>query len=290
MNIAILSRGSQLYSTQSLLRAGQRANHTMEVLDPDCCKLLVENNKNILQYYDGFIDDLDAIVPRIGASRTYLGTSIVRHLEGMGVFPTVSSAAITASRDKWASFQLLVAHRVPVPKTVLCYNLEPESVVAEFNNKPVIIKLLRGTHGQGVILTESPHNTIATLQAMYACRQECIVQEYIAESQGTDLRAIVVDGTVVAAMKRQSKIGEFRSNLHRGGSAVPIKLSAGEERVALLTARALKMGVCGVDILQSERGPLVLEINSTPGLEGVEKTTHVDVSKKIIHFIERNKS
>jgi ribosomal protein S6--L-glutamate ligase len=289
MNIAILSRGEHLYSTQSLLKAGEARNHHMEVLDPGLCKLLIKDNRAVLQYYDETIDDLHAIIPRIGASNTYFGTALVRHLEASGVFSVVTAAAIQRSRDKWSSFQTLVRLGVQVPKTVLFSNLVAASVVAEFAEKPVVIKLLEGTHGQGVVLTETPQHTIATLEMLQSAQQTCIVQEYIAASKGTDIRAIVVDGKVVAAMKRTSKAGDFRSNLHRGGTSALVQLSMEEEALALKAAKALKLGVCGVDMLQSNRGPLVLEVNSTPGLEGIEKTTGVGVSEKIITYIERNK-
>ncbi|MAN59049.1 MAG: 30S ribosomal protein S6--L-glutamate ligase [Flavobacteriaceae bacterium] len=253
------------------------------------CKLLIIDNEPVLQYYDETIDDLHAVIPRIGASHTYFGVSLVRHLEALGVFSVVSAEAIQLSRDKWSSFQTLIKHGVAVPKTVLFSNLVAESVVAEFNEQPVVIKLLEGTHGQGVTLTEKPNHTIATLEMLQAANQTCIVQEFIEESKGKDLRVIVVDGEVVASMKRQSKAGDFRSNLHRGGSSTTIALHAEEEAIAIKAAKALKLGVCGVDLLQSNRGPLVLEVNSTPGLEGIETSTGVDISGKIISYIERNK-
>ena len=289
MNIAILSRAEQLYSTQSLLKAGELNHHDIEVIDPAFCNLMIENNKPILQYHDQIIDDLDAIIPRIGASNTYRGASIVRHFESMGVFSIASSQGIINSRDKWTCFQILAQKGIAMPKTTLGAHPYLEDFVKDFGNKPVIIKILEGTHGQGVILCENYKNALATAQTLQVAGVKFVMQEFIAESQGTDIRAIVVDGQVVAAMKRQSKDGEFRSNLHQGGSASAIELSNTEKQLAVATAKALDLQLCGVDILSSKRGPLVLEVNSTPGLEGIETATGVDVSTKIIQCIERHK-
>ena len=289
MNIAILSRSESLYSTQSLLKAGELNHHDIEVIDPAFCNLMIENNKPILQYHDQIIDDLDAIIPRIGASNTYRGASIVRHFESMGVFSIACSQGIINSRDKWACFQILAQKGIAMPKTTLGSQPYLEDFVKDFGNKPVIIKILEGTHGQGVILCENYKNALATAQTLQSANVKFVIQEFIAESQGTDIRAIVIDGQVVAAMKRQSKDGEFRSNLHQGGSASAIELSNTEKQLAVATAKALDLQLCGVDILSSKRGPLVLEVNSTPGLEGIETATGVDVSAKIIQCIERHK-
>tara|TARA_R110000851_G_scaffold333233_2_gene511683 strand:- start:28293 stop:29168 length:876 start_codon:yes stop_codon:yes gene_type:complete len=288
MNIAILSRGEALYSTQSLLKAGEARNHTMEVLDPSYCNLAVENGKAVLYFQNELVDDLHAVIPRIGASNTYFGTNVVRHFEAMGVFSVVSSEGIINSRDKWTCFQILAKHQIPVPRTVYASFFEFEEQLKTFNGKPIIIKLLEGTHGEGVILTESPQNTLATIETLNAAGVKFILQEYIEEANGADVRAIVVDGVVVAAMKRKCKVGDFRSNLHRGGSSEMISLSSAEEKIAIKAAKALNLGFCGVDILQSKNGPLVLEINSTPGLEGIENTSGKNVSKSVIGYIERN--
>ncbi len=289
MNIAILSRGEGLYSTQSLIRAAEARNHGIEVLDPGYFNLSVDNGKAVMLYHDEVVDDIDAIIPRIGASNTYFGSSLVRHFETMGIFSVVSSEAILNSRDKWTSFQILVKANVDVPKTILMNNLNYEEQLKTFDGKPVIIKLLEGTHGNGVILAETPQSALATIETLHSTGVKFVLQEYISESEGTDVRVIVVDGVVVASMKRKCKAGDFRSNLHRGGSAAVIKLSYEEERIAIRAAKALRLGVCGVDILQSDRGPLILEINSTPGLEGIETTTGKNISKSIIGYIERNK-
>jgi len=289
MNIAILSRGEALYSTKSLLNAGEARKHTMEVLDPSYCNLAVENGKAALYFQNELVNDLHAIIPRIGASNTYFGTNVVRHFEAMGVFTVASSEGILNSRDKWTCFQILAKYQIPVPRTVYASFFEFEEQLKTFNGKPIIIKLLEGTHGEGVILTESPQNALATIETLNAAGVKFLLQEYIEEANGTDLRAIVVDGVVVAAMKRKCKIGDFRSNLHRGGTSEMISLSSAEEKIAIKAAKAMNLGFCGVDILQSKNGPLVLEINSTPGLEGIENTSGRNVSKSVIGFIERNK-
>jgi ribosomal protein S6--L-glutamate ligase len=289
MNIAILSRGGGLYSTKSLLRAGEIRNHNMEVLDPDYCVLSVEEGKAHLLYHGELVDDLHAVIPRIGASNTYFGSSLVRHFEAIGVFCVVTSDAIIKSRDKWTSFQILTQSGVAVPKTMLAHAVNYEEQLRSFGSNPMIIKLLEGTHGNGVILAETFQSALAIVETLQTAGVKFLFQEYISESKGADVRAIVVDGVVVAAMKRQCKEGDFRSNLHRGGTSEVIKLNYEEESIALRAAKALKLGVCGVDILQSNRGPLVLEVNSTPGLEGIETTTGKNISKSIIGYIERNK-
>lgn len=288
MNIAILSRGETLYSTKSLLHAASARNHNVEVLDPIYCNLEIENGKAVLYYEGDLIDDLDAIIPRIGASNTFYGTSVVRHFEAMGVFTVVSSLGITNSRDKWTCFQVLAKHQIPMPRTIFASFYDFEEQLNTFKGKPIIIKLLEGTHGEGVILTESPQNALATVETLNAAGVKFLMQEYIEEVKGSDVRAIVVDGVVVAAMKRKSKAGDFRSNLHRGGSSEIIELSTAEEKLAIKAAKAMGLGFCGVDILQSKNGPLVLEINSTPGLEGIENTSGKNVSKSVIGYIERN--
>ncbi len=289
MNIAILSRGEALYSTKSLFSAGEARNHTMRVLDPSYCSLAVENGKAVLHFQNEKLEDIQAIIPRIGASNTYFGTNVVRHFESMGIFSVASSEGIINSRDKWACFQILAKHKIPVPRTIYASFFEYEEQLKTFSGKPIIIKLLEGTHGEGVILSESPQNALATIETLNAASVKFLLQEYIEEANGADIRAIVVDGVVVAAMKRQCKIGDFRSNLHRGGTSEMVSLSSEEEKIAIKAAKAMNLGFCGVDILQSKNGPMVLEINSTPGLEGIENTSGKNVSKSVIGFIERNR-
>lgn len=288
MNIAILSRGTYLYSTQSLLRAGERRGHNIRIIDAMYCTPGILNHKPKLFFNDAILEDFDAVIPRIGASVTYYGTNIVRQFESMGVFSTVSSESILNSRDKWTSLQILAKANVPIPNTILGSGHNVEAILDTIKGDQMIIKLIEGTHGQGVILTESYQGTLALIEALQAADVKFLIQEYIKESKGADLRAIVVDGVVVASMRRQGQDGEFRSNLHRGGTSTKVKLSYQEEKVALQAARALQLGVCGVDILQSNNGPIVLEVNSSPGLEGIETTTGKNISRSIISYIERS--
>lgn len=288
MNIAILSRGAYLYSTQSILRSGERRGHTIRIIDSTYCTPAIIDDKPIMYYHDEILEDFDAIIPRVGASLTYYGTNIVRHFESMGVFTTVSSQAIIDSRDKWTSMQIMARAKIPVPKTILGSGYNVEAILETMKSDQMIIKLLEGTHGQGVILTESYRGTLALIEALQTANVKFLVQEYIAESKGADLRAIVVDGVVVASMRRQGQEGEFRSNLHRGGSSEKVQLRFDEEKIALQAARSLQMGVCGVDILQTNNGPVVLEVNSSPGLEGIETTTGKNISRSIISYIERS--
>lgn len=289
MNIAILSRGEALYSTKSLFNAGEARHHSMEVLDPSYCNLSIENGKAVLYIEGEKIDHIHAIIPRIGASNTSFGANVVQHFEAMGAFTVAKAAGILNSRDKWTCFQILAKNGVPIPKTIFASSYNFEEQLTTFNGKPIIIKLLEGTHGEGVILTESPQNALATIETLTAAGVKFMLQEYIEEANGSDVRAIVVDGVVVAAMKRNCKIGDFRSNLHRGGTSEKITLSTYEEKIAINASRAMGLGFCGVDILQSKNGPLILEINSTPGLEGIENTSGKNISKSVIGFIERNK-
>lgn len=290
MNIAILSKGASLYSTQSLIKAGEAQNHRMEVLDPGYCNVMIKNNKALLQYHDEILDDIDAIIPRIGTSNTFYGASLVRHFEATGVFSIVSAQGIITSRDKWTCFQELIKAKIPMPKTTLASPSYVADFLKDFGEGKVIIKLLEGTHGQGVILCENYNNALSTVETLQTAGIKFIMQEFIEESNGEDLRAIVVDGQVVASMKRKSKDGDFRSNLHRGGSSSSIQLSNEAKQIAINASQILDLSVCGVDILQSQKGPLLLEVNSTPGLEGIEKTTGVDVAGKIIRYIEKNKA
>ncbi|MGY0391432.1 30S ribosomal protein S6--L-glutamate ligase [Bizionia sp. KMM 8389] len=290
MNIVILSRNPHLYSTQRLVEEAEKRQHKIEVIDPLKCDIIIEKEKPSIYYKDRYLDYVDAIIPRIGASVTFYGCAVVRQFEMMNVFTIASSGAILRSRDKLKSLQLLSKAGVGMPKTVFTnYSRDVEEVIDHVGGVPVIIKLLEGTQGLGVVLAESKNAAESVLEAFNGLEARVIVQEFIKEAQGADLRALVVDGQVVGAMKRQGKEGEFRSNLHRGGSANIVKLSEEELHLASKAARALKLPVCGVDILQSARGPLLLEVNSTPGLEGIETATGKNIAKAIITYIERNK-
>ena len=290
MNIVILSRNANLYSTARLIEEGEKRGHEMEVIDPLKCDLIIEKEKPTIYYKDRYLDYVDAIIPRIGASVTFFGSAVVRQFEMMNVFTSVTSDAIIRSRDKLRSFQRLSKAGIGMPKTVFTnYSRDIEKVLSHVGGAPVIIKLLEGTQGLGVVLAETKNAAESVLEAFNGLQARALVQEYIAEAKGADLRALVVDGHVVGAMKRQGKEGEFRSNLHRGGQAEIVKLSEAELKVAMKASRALKLPVCGVDMLQSNRGPLLLEVNSTPGLEGIEKATDKNIAKSIVTYIERNR-
>ncbi|MCF1190544.1 30S ribosomal protein S6--L-glutamate ligase [Mangrovimonas sp. AS39] len=290
MNIVILSRNTNLYSTERLIEEGFKRGHEVEVIDPLKCDIIIEKEKPTIYYKNRYLDYVDAIIPRIGTSVTFYGCAVVRQFEMMGVFTTATSDAIIRSRDKLRSLQRLSKAGIGMPKTVFTnYSRDVEEVIEHVGGTPVIIKLLEGTQGLGVVLAETKNAAESVLEAFNGLQARVIVQEFIKEAKGADLRALVVDGQVVGAMKRQSKEGEFRSNLHRGGSASLIKLSDSELKLAMGAARALKLPVCGVDMLQSARGPLLLEVNSTPGLEGIEKATGRNIARAILTYIERNK-
>src|SRR5690606_13639521 len=254
------------------------------------CDLILEKKKPTIFYKNRYLDYVDAIIPRIGASITFYGCAVVRQFEMMNVFTTVTSDAIVRSRDKLRSFQRLSKSGLGMPKTVFTnYSRDVEEVIEHVGGTPVIIKLLEGTQGLGVVLAETKNAAESVLEAFNGLQARVIVQEFIKEAKGADLRAFIVDNQVVGAMKRQGKDGEFRSNLHRGGSAEYYKLNEAELHAALNAAKALKLPVCGVDMLQSARGPLILEVNSTPGLEGIEAATKKNIARSLITYIERNR-
>ncbi len=289
MNIVILSRNPRLYSTKRLVEAATKRKHTVQVIDPLMCEIIIEKKNPAVIYKGKYLENIDAIIPRIGASVTFYGTAVVRQFEMMKVFSTVESQALVRSRDKLRSLQVLSRAGLGMPKTVFSnYTKDVAEVINYVGGAPLVIKLLEGTQGLGVVLAETNNAAESVLEAFNGLQARVIVQEFIKESKGADIRAFVVDGNVVGAMKRQGKEGEFRSNLHRGGSASIIQLSDDEENAALKAAKALGLGICGVDMLQSSRGPLILEVNSSPGLEGIETATKKDIANSIIRYIERN--
>lgn len=289
MNIKILSRNSSLYSTQRLIEAAKKRHHEVEVIDPLKCDLIIEKKHPSIYYRGRYIDDADAVIPRIGASVTFYGTAVVRQFEMMGVFSTTESQSLVRSRDKLRSLQVLSRARLGLPKTVFTnYSKDVGEVIDHVGGAPLIIKLLEGTQGLGVVLAETKNAAESVIEAFNGLQARVIVQEFIKEAGGADIRAFVVDGHVVGAMKRQGKEGEFRSNLHRGGTASIIQLTDDEENAAIKAAKSMGLGVAGVDMLQSSRGPLILEVNSSPGLEGIEQATGKDIAKTIIRYIERN--
>lgn len=289
MNIIILSRNPQLYSTRRLVEAAKQRKHTCEVIDPLKCDIIIEKKNPAILYKGRILNNIDAIIPRIGASVTFYGTAVVRQFEMMKVFSVVESQALVRSRDKLRSLQVLSRAGLGMPKTVFSnYTKDASEVIASVGGAPLVIKLLEGTQGLGVVLAETNNAAESVIEAFHGLQARVIIQEFIKEAKGADIRAFIVDGNIVGAMKRQGKDGEFRSNLHRGGTAEIIQLTDEEENAALRAARALGLGVCGVDMLQSARGPLILEVNSSPGLEGIEGATKKDIAKSIIRYIERN--
>ena len=289
MNIKILSAAPQLYSTQRIVEAAQKRKHSVEIINHTKCDIVIEK-KNPCVYYKGKkIEQVDAVIPRIGASVTFYGTAVVRQFEMMRCFSTTESMALVRSRDKLRSLQILSRAGLGLPKTVFTnYSKNVAGIVDQVGGAPVIIKLLEGTQGIGVILAETKKAAESVIEAFNNLQARVIVQEFIKEAGGADIRVIVIDGRVVGAMKRQGKEGEFRSNLHRGGSAEIIDLTDEEETAAIKAAKAMGLGIAGVDMLQSSRGPLILEVNSSPGLEGIEKATGKDIAREIIKYIERS--
>jgi ribosomal protein S6--L-glutamate ligase len=289
MKIVVLSRNSNLYSTKRLLEAGEQRKHEMVIVDHTKCDLVIEKKKPVVIYKGHNLENVDAVIPRIGASVTFFGTAVVRQFEMMKVFTAVESQALVRSRDKLRSLQVLSRAGLGLPKTVFTnYSKNVKEIIEGVGGAPVVIKLLEGTQGLGVVLAETDNAAESVIEAFNGLKVRVIVQEFIKEAKGADIRAFVVDGVVVGAMKRQGKKGEFRSNLHRGGTAEIIKLSEDEENAALKAARVMGLGICGVDLLQSKSGPLILEVNSSPGLEGIETATGKDIAKSIIRYIERN--
>jgi ribosomal protein S6--L-glutamate ligase len=287
MKIAVLSRNPKLFSTQRLIEEIEKAGHEAMVVDHSLCDLIIEQEGPSIIYKGQRLEGVDAIIPRIGASVTFYGTAVVRQFELMGAFSAVTSQAIVRSRDKLRSLQILSKNGLGMPKTAFTNFSKggEKQLIEQVSGAPVIIKLLEGTQGLGVVLAETKKAAQSVVEAFHGLKARIIVQEYIKEAKGADIRAFVVNGKVVGAMKRQGAEGEFRSNLHRGGVATVIKLSRAEKQAALNAAKALGLDVAGVDMLQSLRGPLILEVNSSPGLEGIEGATGVNVAAEIIKFV-----
>ena len=289
MKIAVLSRNKNLYSTKRLLETGSERGHEVQVIDFLKCSMVIEK-KNPEIYYNGEkLEGINAVIPRIGASRTFYGTAVVRQFEMMHVFPTNESQAITRSRDKLRSMQILSRAGIGMPITA--FASDPDNIshlIEEVGGAPLVIKLLQGTQGIGVVLAETKKAAKSVMEAFYGIQANMMIQEFIKESKGADIRAFVVGGKVVGAMKRQGAEGEFRSNIHRGGSANQIKLSRSERSTAVKAAKLMGLNVAGVDMLQSGTGPKIMEVNSSPGLEGIEKASGIDVAAKIYEFIEAN--
>lgn len=290
MKIAILSKGPANYSTRRLKEEAKLRGHEVRVINYAKCYVSMESSKPVVYYEGEELRDFDAIIPRIAASLTKYGSSIVRQFEMQNVFTTTSSIALTRSRDKLRSLQLLArTPGVGIPKTVFARETtDAEDVIDKVGGAPVIIKVARGTHGNGVVLAENRKAAKAVMQAFYVEGVNFLVQEFIAESAGTDIRVLVVGGKVVAAIERQSLDDDFRANTHQGGVGVVVKLTEAERRTALKAAKAMGLPICGVDMMRSERGPLVLEVNSSASLKTPEAITGQNVALKIVEYIEQN--
>ena len=289
MKIAILSRSPASYSTNRLVEAGTTRGHEMVVLDHLKCVLVIEQGKPHVYYKGTEVTEVNAIIPRIGASVTFYGAAVCRQFEMMKIFSAVESQALVRSRDKLRCLQLLAKAGIPIPKSAFAYSPKNvDSVIDQVGGIPVIIKLLEGTQGLGVILAETRISAKSVIEAFLDVQVNILVQEFVKEAEGADVRAFVVDGQVVGAMRRKGAEGDFRSNLHRGGSAEVVKLTTQEKAMAVKSVKHLGLGIAGVDMLLSKRGLIVNEINSSPGLEGIEKATGNDIAGKIIEYIERN--
>ena len=289
MKIALLCRSPTLYSHQRLMAAARERGHEIDAINHLRCTIDIAAHRPRLYHQKRELQGYDAVIPRIGASVTFFGAAVVRQFEMMRVYCVNESVAISRSRDKLRSLQLLARRGIGLPKTVFAHRTSnPADIIALAGGPPVVIKLLEGTQGIGVVLGETARAAESIIQAFGGADANILVQEYIAEAKGEDIRSIVVGGKVVASMKRRGREGDFRSNLHRGGSARPVKITPQERATAIAAAKAMGLNVCGVDMLRSNHGPVVMEVNSSPGLEGVETATGVDVAGKIIAFIEKN--
>ena len=289
MKIAVLSRGSKLYSTRRLLEAGRERGHEMKLVDTLRCYMNMATAKPSIRYRGEPLDNYDAVIPRIGASITFYGTAVVRQFEMMGVYAVNESVAIARSRDKLRSMQLLARRDIGLPVTGFAHTTDDiPDLIKMVGGAPLVVKLLEGTQGVGVVLCETRTAAESVIEAFFGIDVDIMVQEYIAEAGGADVRCFVIGDRVVAAMRRQAPPGEFRSNLHRGGSAETTRISPAERRTAVAAARAMGLNVAGVDLIRSNHGPLVLEVNSSPGIEGIEEASHVDVAALVIEFIERH--
>jgi ribosomal protein S6--L-glutamate ligase len=286
MRIAILTQKPERYSTRRLLEVAAARGHEVEAIDYTRCTMNITSRRPEVRLAGRSIE-VDAIIPRIGSSQTFYGTAVVRQFEAMHVFTVNRSQAIARSRDKLRALQLLAAKGIGLPVTGFARNPEDiDGVIELVGGAPLVIKLLEGTHGIGVVLAETSQAAASVIAAMRQLDANILVQEYIREAGGADVRAFVVDGKVVASMSRQGPAGEFRSNLHRGGTATAVKLSPEERAMAVRSAKILRLSVAGVDMLRSNHGPLVMEVNSSPGIEGIEAATGVDVAERIIRFVE----
>ncbi|QIT54314.1 30S ribosomal protein S6--L-glutamate ligase [Aquisalimonas sp. 2447] len=289
MNIVILSRNRKLYSTRRLVEAGEERGHTMRVVDPLRCYMNISSHKPEIHYQGEVLEMPDAVIPRIGASVTFYGTAVVRQFEMMGVFPLNESVAISRSRDKLRSLQLLARKGIGLPVTGFGYSPDDnQDLINLVGGAPLVVKLLEGTQGRGVVLAETNKAAESVIDAFRGLNAYFLTQEYIREANGADIRCFVVGDKVVGAMIRQAKDGEFRSNVHRGGSVRAIRITPEERSTAVRAARIMGLNTSGVDIMRSNHGPVVLEVNSSPGLQGIEKATNKDIAASVIQFLEKS--
>jgi len=289
MKLVMLARNPGLYSHRRIIEAARQRGHEIDVVNTLQVHMNITSSKPTLMYGGRVLPCYDAVIPRIGASITHYGLAVLRQFEMQGVFPLNESVAIGRSRDKLRALQLLAREGIGLPVTAFAHDpRRVEDVVKEVGGTPCVIKLLEGTQGRGVILAETAASAKSIIEAFSAANMNILVQEYIKEAGGTDIRALVVGRAVVASMKRSGKTGDFRANLHRGGKAEAATLSEEERKTALRSAEALGLNVCGVDLLRSHRGPVVLEVNSSPGIEGMEAASRVDVAGSIIEFLENS--
>ena len=289
MKIAIMSRNKNLYSTRRLVEAGEQRGHEVKVIDALRCYMNIAVNNPTIHLGGKTLEGFDAVIPRIGASVTFYATAVLRQFEMMGVYPLNESVAVTRSRDKLRSMQLLSRKGVGLPDTGFANKPgDVKDLIELVGGAPLVIKLLEGTQGIGVVLAETQKAAESVIEGFMGVKANILIQQFVKEAKGADIRCFIVGDKVVAAMKRQGAPGEFRSNLHRGGSAELIKISPKERATAVKAAKTMGLNVCGVDLLRSSKGPVVMEVNSSPGLEGIEGATGKDIAGMIIEFIEKN--
>lgn len=289
MKIAILSRNRRLYSTRRLVEACTKRGHEVRVIDILKCYIDIASDSPAIWYMGEQLEDFDAVIPRIGASVTHYGLAVIRQFEMMGVYCLTESIALGRSRDKLRALQLLSRKGIGLPKTSFAYNVhDAKELIKLVGGTPLVLKLCEGTQGRGIVLAETQKAAESVIEAFRELGAEFLVQEFIKEANGSDVRCFVIGDKVVAAMQRTAQEGEFRSNLHRGGSATVTKLTPTERRTAIKAAQTMGLQIAGVDLLRSSRGPLVMEVNSSPGLEGIEGATQKDIADAIVAFVEEN--
>ena len=289
MKIALLSQNPELYSTRRLRQAAIARGHRVEIINSLQCSLVLSSPRPLLHSQGSSLEDIDIVIPRIAPAITSLGTAMVRQFETMDIPVANSAAAIERSRNKLRSLQILTQEDIDIPMTgFVTAREEIEPLLKSLGGVPVVIKVLEGTQGIGVVLAETKPAAISMIEAFIGVRKDVLVQEFIQEATGVDIRCFVIGNQVVAAMERRSVKEEFRANLHRGGTAVKVQLTEEEEEIAVQAVEAMGLNIAGVDLLRSQRGPLVLEVNSSPGLKGIEATSEIDIATKIIQYLEIN--